>query len=300
MRPQLVAHRREVRRVVGHADVLGETDRADRVEVALGHVAVVHEAHLGQLTQALAVDRPLGPVSLLPRERHAERLDAVVLRGMADHATPAATDVEQPLPGLEVELAGDELVLVLLRLLEGGVRGRVDRARVGHRRPEDQLVEAVGHVVVVVDDLRVASAAVPQALDDPAPARQVLLRRGRRRVEVLPPEPAHELEGLRRAGDAPPVGAAHQVEQRVEVARVEAGAREVTGDPGPRHAEVSGRGEQVAQAALGPQLETDRRIGRPGGAAVVGRDAYRQVGGEDAGEGVGDLDRAHGVRTTLS
>lgn len=207
--------------------MLGQADRADRVEVPLGDIAVVHEAHLGEVTEPLPVDRQLGPVGLLLRERDAERLDAVVLRGVADHATPAAADVEQPLTGLEVELAGDEVVLVLLRLLERRVGGGVDRAGIGHRRAEHHLVEAVGHVVVVVDDLRVASTTVPQALHDTAPPRQVLLRRGRRRDEVLPPEAADQLQRLAGRGDAPPVGAAHQVEQGIDVPGVEAGAREV-------------------------------------------------------------------------
>ena len=68
-------------------------------------------------------------VGLLAGQRHAERLDAVVLRRVPDHAAPAAADVEQPHARLEAELAGDQVVLVGLRLLQRRVRVRVDRRR---------------------------------------------------------------------------------------------------------------------------------------------------------------------------
>ena len=127
--------------------------------------AVVHEPDLGEVVEPLLLDRLLRPRRLLARQRHAERLDAVLPRGVADHAAPAAAEVEQPLAGLEVELAGDQVVLGGLRLLERRVRGRVERAGVGHRRAEDVLVERVGDVVVVVDRLGVARHRVPHALD---------------------------------------------------------------------------------------------------------------------------------------
>ena len=141
------------------------------------HVAVVHEADLGEVVEPLLLDPLLGPRGLLARQRDAERLDAVVARGVPDHAAPAAAEVEQALARLEVELAGDQVVLGVLRLLERRVLGREDRAGVGHRGAEDVLVEGVGDVVVVVDRLGVAALGVPQALHDPAPAREVLLRR---------------------------------------------------------------------------------------------------------------------------
>ena len=154
---------REVRRVVLHADVLDQPDRAHRVEVALAHVAVVAVAHLGDVVEALGLDALLGPGRLLAGERDAEDADAVVLRRVPDHAAPAAADVEQPHTGLQPDLAGDEVVLVRLRLLEGGVLGREARAGVGHRRSEHPLVERVRHVVVIADRLGVAVARVPQA-----------------------------------------------------------------------------------------------------------------------------------------
>ena len=78
-------------------------------------------AHLGEVVEPLLLDLLLRPLGLLPRQGHAERADAVLPGGVADHAAPAAADVEQSLAGLEVELAGDQVVLRELRLLEGGV-----------------------------------------------------------------------------------------------------------------------------------------------------------------------------------
>ena len=83
-RPQPAAQEREVRRQVGHADVLGEPDRADRVEAAprARRGSPGGGPRPGRDSPALAIAfwRPLG---LLARQRHAERLDAVVLRRRA-------------------------------------------------------------------------------------------------------------------------------------------------------------------------------------------------------------------------
>ena len=104
----------EVRRVVLATDVLGEPDRADGVELGLGHVAVVAEAHLSAALEAALLDGVLGECRLLLGERDADRLDAVVLGGVHDHAAPAAADVEQGHARLQAELAADEIELVVL------------------------------------------------------------------------------------------------------------------------------------------------------------------------------------------
>ena len=94
------------------------------------HVAVVAEAHLGDVVEALALDRLLRPGGLLARQRDADDLDAVVPRGVPDHPAPAAADVEQPHARLQAELAADQVVLRELRLLEGGVLRRGSTAQV--------------------------------------------------------------------------------------------------------------------------------------------------------------------------
>ena len=142
LRAQPVADEAEVRRVLLDPDVLGEPDRGDRVEAGLLDVPVVHEPHLGEVVEALLLDPPLRPGRLLAGQRHAEGVHAVLARGVPDHAAPAAAEVEQPLARLEVELAGDQVVLRVLRLLEGGRLGREQRAGVGHRRAQHVLVEA--------------------------------------------------------------------------------------------------------------------------------------------------------------
>ncbi len=79
---------------------------------------------------------------------------------MAHHATPPAADVEQPHTGLQAELAGDKVVLVLLSLLQGRVVSGVASAGVGHRRTQDHFVKTVRNVVVVTDGGGVAALAM--------------------------------------------------------------------------------------------------------------------------------------------
>ena len=103
------------------ADVLGQADRADRVEAGLRHVAVVQVPHLGEPGQPLPLDRRLGPGGLLGGQRDPERLDAVLPRRVHHHAAPAAADVEQPHALVQPQLAGDQVELVRLRLFQGRV-----------------------------------------------------------------------------------------------------------------------------------------------------------------------------------
>ena len=56
----------EVRRQVVLADVLGQPDRRDRVEVSFGHVAVVAEPDLGQVAEAFGRYGLLRPLRLPP------------------------------------------------------------------------------------------------------------------------------------------------------------------------------------------------------------------------------------------
>ena len=171
----LLAQEPEVGRVVGHPDVLGEADRRHRVEPALGHVAVVAVPDLAAVVEPLA-RHPLGsPARLLLGERDADRRDAVVQDGVTHHASPATADVEQPHTRPQLELAADQVELLVLGLLEGRVEGRVDRTGVGHRRAEQQLVEPVRHVVVVMDRLGVADPPVGEATSETAQLARGLL-----------------------------------------------------------------------------------------------------------------------------
>ncbi len=291
----------EVRRIVAHADVLQQADGRHRIEVALGDVPVVAVAHLGQVAEPLVDDRLLRPGRLLPRQRHARRSDPTP-SGVAHHATPPASDVQQPVARLEPELLEDQPVLVLLRLFERRVGVRVARAGVGHRRPEHPLVEGVRDVVVVMDRLGVPRLAVPQTGRDAAPARRHLLRGRRDRAQVLEADGAGDLghEARRR----PPEHEAlrERLEQLVGVARVHTVDVEVTGDVRAGEPQVAEPGGEIRRAAGRLQIQAERRILRSRGAPVVGGEPQRQLSaGEDLEHlGEGELSalvsRAPGIR----
>ncbi len=251
-------------------------------------------AHLGEVAEPLALDRGPGPLGLLGREGHAQCAYAVLAGGVAHHRPPSAADVEQPLAGLQRELAGDQVELRRLCLLQRRVDRVVERAGVGHRRPEHQLVEPVGDVVVVGDDLGVAGHRVTQALDRAAPPRQVLLRRRRGRAQVRQAEAAHDGHGLAR-GRHPELGVVLEQHQRVVgVAGVHAREVEVEAGVGPREAEVAGGRHQVGQSPLRAEVHPDRRVGRSGTAAVVRGEAQRQPAADQPPEGVADRQRSPG------
>ena len=113
---------REIGAEILRADVLGEPDRGDGVEPGLVDVAVVEETHLGAILQPTLGDGLLRPRGLRGRQRHAQRLDPVVLGGMHDHPAPPGADIEQAVARLEGQLAADQLELLGLRLLQRGLR----------------------------------------------------------------------------------------------------------------------------------------------------------------------------------
>ena len=272
-RLELAVEEREVSRQVPHADVLGEPDRTHRVEAGLGNVAVVEVADLGELAQSVALDGGLPPGGLLGGQRDADRLDAVLARGVPDHAAPAAADVQQPHSGPQPELARDQVELIDLRLLQGGIGLRVARAGVRHRRAEHPPVEGVGHVVVVRDRLRVATLAVPPA-DHPAPVLEDLL--GRRRDAVHEQlGAAQRLEQLQLLDDAhvQPLRPRHPGESLVHIAV----HVEVAGHVSPGQAQRARRLRQVGDRYRRAHGEFHRRVRRTRVRAVVGREFHRCV-----------------------
>src|SRR5205814_10279654 len=78
---------------------------------------------------------------------------AVFFDRLNDRRAPAAADVEQPLPGLQVALPQGQIVLGDLRLFQRHVVALVVRARVKHRWAEKQPVEIVRQVVMRLDVL---------------------------------------------------------------------------------------------------------------------------------------------------
>ena len=57
---------------------------------------------------------------------------------------------------LEAQLVKDEAVLILLRFLQGGIRGGVVGAGVGHRIAQEELVEIIANVIVIRNDIGIA------------------------------------------------------------------------------------------------------------------------------------------------
>ena len=169
-----------VGRDVVEADRLVHADRGDLVVGAAGlHVVGELERHLP--AEAEPRHLGLGIGQLLLRQRHAVRLDAVVLGRMAEQRAPAAADVEEALAGLQAQLAADHVELVVL----GG--GEVVRpvaiigAGVDHLGVEEERVELVRQVVVERDELLVVAVAPTFAGDL---ALELALRRyGRARHE---------------------------------------------------------------------------------------------------------------------
>ncbi|CAB4919555.1 unannotated protein [freshwater metagenome] len=164
----------EIGRVVLAANVLGQPNRRDRIEIGFRDIAIVAEPDLGTTGQALRLDSLLAPLGLMGRKGDADCVDSVVLDGVEHHAAPPAADIEEGHTRFEAELAADEIELRILCGLEGGVGGRKDRACVGHRRSEDPPVEAVRDVVMVLDGVGVTALGVPRTAE-----LTLLGRRGR-------------------------------------------------------------------------------------------------------------------------
>ena len=205
------------------------------------------------------------------------RVHAVLAGGVPDHPAPAAAEVEQPLAGLEVELAGDQVVLRVLRLLEGrGPRsGTARRCRSSTGRGPSRRTRW---------RRRSGGGSPPRRGPASAAARP---RRGG--SGTAPPRAAARPGGGGRGRGSGAAVSASAGEGRLKlrllctslssvvgVAGVHAVQLEVAGDVGPGEAEVARRGEQVGQAALGGQVEPYGESSGPDGAAVVGREPQRQ------------------------
>ena len=196
---------------------------------------------LGAATRGLGLRR---------RQRDAGDVDAVALGGVDGERAPAAADVEHALAALEAELLAHELELGLLRRLEVGRAAREDRARVGHRRAEEEAEELGRHVVVVADGARVALDRVEAALR--------LELGGRRAGRADRPGGAEGGErelGLRAAVDLGRLPRVDHLDDGVEVVDVER-----AGHVGAAEAELAGRAQDVGERL--------RRAGGEGRAAV--------------------------------
>src|SRR5271166_4704632 len=99
------AQRREVLVESCGTDMFEHADRADRVERPVVHISVILHADLDQRFETGVAYRAPRPVRLSIRQRHTNRVHAVMLRGVHDHGAPTAADIKEPHTGLEPELA---------------------------------------------------------------------------------------------------------------------------------------------------------------------------------------------------
>lgn len=144
------------RREVPHAHVLGHFQAGDLAVAARGYgdVAVVHAQN-----PALAffdprfAHRVVAEGGLVPTQRHARGVGAVLRAGVFGKGAPAAANVEEGFAGLERDLFADDGELVVLELFEGffGVDVGDYAAGVDHTGAEEPAVEVVAAVVVVAD-----------------------------------------------------------------------------------------------------------------------------------------------------
>ena len=91
----------------------------DRVEAGLADLAVVLVADLGAVGRHRRASMPpAGPAACVAGQGDAERRDAVLAHRVTHHPAPAAADVQQAHSGLQRRASGDQVELVLLRLLQ--------------------------------------------------------------------------------------------------------------------------------------------------------------------------------------
>src|SRR4051812_9298112 len=272
------------------ADVLDHADAGDRVEALAGQLAVVGDADVDLVGDAVLRGQVARALRLRLGERDPGHVDAVARGGVDGEAPPAAADVEDALAALEPELGADELELGLLGLLERRRAAREDRAGVGARRAEEQLEELVGDVVVVAH-----RAAV--ALDAVAAAAGAQLG-GRRARDAAPRAGAQRGQRdlrLHARVDRRRLPVVEQLQRLVDVVDVE-----VADHVGAAEAELAGCAQQVAERARGADAE--RRAGAVAVAVRRGRQRravpeveFEGALGERAGERVAEGSGAQDV-----
>ena len=85
-------------------------------------------------------------------DRHAGCIGAAVARSIHGKRSPAASDIEQTLPRLQLELVADQSDLLVLRRLQILIQIREEGAGIDHPRSEKPVEEIVASIVVVLHD----------------------------------------------------------------------------------------------------------------------------------------------------
>src|SRR5438552_2106582 len=154
---------------MAQADVLEHADARDLVEDALArNIAIVLQAHLAAALESLLPDPSRGEFVLIPAERDARRPGAILLGCSQNERAPATADIQEPFARLELELVEDVIEFLFLSELQGiGLAAEIG-AGIHHVPVQPQRVEVVRNVVVVLNGVAIALAAVapnaPQSL----------------------------------------------------------------------------------------------------------------------------------------
>ena len=190
--------RGEVGAELALADRLEHLDRRDLGVAAFVAPVVLFEDPDVEPSRSLSRER-----RLFRGDRQAGHAAAVLGRGEAREAAPAAADLEHAILLDQPQPLADPPVLAPLGIRERLVGVLEDGARVGHRLVEHQLEEVVAEVVVVGDVAARAKEAVPPVqawprLEEPSPARVPVGRR--RRIPEQQLEQRHEVVAVPFAG----------------------------------------------------------------------------------------------------
>ena len=174
------------------ADGLEHLDGGDVAEAPLER-AVVLQADVHPVRQPGRLDALARQRGLLLGQGHARHPRSPLAGRVQREPAPPAADLQHMGAGPQAELLADAAVLGLLRLPQRHLGVLEERARVGPRRVEEQLVEVVPQVVVVLDVApgarEVGAGRQPRAMpqgpgeDPPRPAGAGQLGRDRQDLE---------------------------------------------------------------------------------------------------------------------
>src|SRR3954447_18940005 len=218
------------------ADVLDHADAGDRVELLAADLAVVLHSDVDLVADAGLFSMFARSSRLRLRQGDAGDVDVVLLGRVHDPAAPATADVENALPGLEIELGADQVQLRPLGLFQRGGAAAEDGAAVRQRLTQEELEELGWQVVVVANRALVAGDRVTAAL-------RLELDRRRRRGERRPggTNSRDKELGLILAVDRRRLPVANHVHRRIEIVDSDVARHVCASD-----AELAGRAHGMA------------------------------------------------------
>ena len=151
------------------ADVLGHFEAGNLVVLLLRNVPVVHAENLALGLGDTGLSQTLiAPGGLVPAQSDTSGMGSIVDAGKLGQGAPAASNIQNFLSGLQLNLLAHNSELVVLELLErlfpGGVRN--DTRRVHHTRSQEPGVKVITAIVVVPDLLLILRSAVHEDIGE--------------------------------------------------------------------------------------------------------------------------------------